>query len=151
MFIPVPPAPGKKQSRIYPLIFILLALIAIVFLIVKSVNMTSGPLAASCTLGIVGWPTNITLSGNSASQDCDMFVQQYPQQYYHMSDTPTGDTMCEGDLSHGHTYYQYSPSSYYKYYIPAGLNDIHYIVRSAPEYNPIGNSICSALIGPQSQ
>lgn len=102
--------------------------------------------SSSCTVGIVGLQSSIVFQGNSASQDCDMFVQQYPQEYYYLTGSDSESTICEGDLPQ--RYYSYSPSSYYKYYIPPGLYDVHYVVKSSPEYNAIGYSICSALIGP---
>src|SRR5258708_10520887 len=150
---PTQPAQVNNQAR-RAFVFGVLSVVVIALVIIVSktfgtFNLATGTLDSSCTIGIVGWPSSITLQGSSSNQDCNMFVQQYPQQYYHMSDPPSGNTMCEGDLPN--KYYQFSPSSYYKFYIPNGLNEVHYIVRSAPDYNAIGNSICSALIGPQSQ
>jgi len=35
-----------------------------------------------CTVGVTGYAANITFQGSNAHSACNMFVQQYPQNYY---------------------------------------------------------------------
>lgn len=147
---PLPPVKPNKFIRGFgPITWAVLAIVLVCFIVMSVSGTISNALSSltpSCTVGTVGVPTNITFQGSASSTDCDMFVQQYPQQYYHMTNTADGETMCEGDIPQ--QYYLNPPNSYYQYYMPNGLQEVLYTVKSAFGYNAIGSAICSALIGP---
>lgn len=94
-----------------------------------------------CTLGVTGYAANITFQGDQASNDCNLFIQQYPNHYYKMDEDPTGTILCEGTLSEGKEYYGINAG------IPTGLTaGSHFTVRDTGMLDLVGGQICRDLM-----
>jgi hypothetical protein len=83
------------------------------------------PIPTTCTIGVSGSAANVTLAGIAANHACDEASSQSTM-LYHMSETPQGNELCEGDIQN------------------KGVS-LHYIVRDSGLLNLVGGYICSKL------
>lgn len=130
--IPDPKPEQSKQPNSRLTLIIGGILLILVLVLIGGIGLWSNPgllrlFQPSCTVGVVGTTTTVTLQGWSAPQGCDFFVAGGPVQGVQFSatpQTPTGPIVCAGPWK----------------------KSLYITVRDQNNIMPIDNEICHRLL-----